>query len=271
MYTVFRELRKMSIVTSKEFFVDVEGGSIYIKKWIPDNPKYTSPIVLMHDSLGCVDLWRNFPEQLARSLSCVVIAYDRLGFGRSSVNKNIPSVNFIWDEADFYFQHIKSAAQFNSYYLFGHSVGGAMSIGIAAVDKECIGVITESAQAFVEALTIEGIKEAEILFKLPEQMERLNRWHGNKALWVLNAWIDVWLSSEFSSWSLQPRLNKVTCPVLALHGDKDEYGSNAFPDYIVKNVAGKSTMIIFKNCGHVPHKEKMDDVINHIRLFLFLA
>lgn len=259
----------MTIVTSKEMFVDVKGGSIYIKKWIPENLKCTSPIVLMHDSLGCVDLWRDFPEELARSLSCVVIAYDRLGFGRSSVNENTPGINFVWDEADFYFSHIKSAAQFSTYYLFGHSVGGGMSIGIAATDNECIGVITESAQAFVEEITIKGIKEAQTLFQSPEQIERLKKWHGNKANWVLSAWIDVWLSAEFLSWSLEPRIGKVTCPVLALHGDRDEYGSTAFPEYIVGNTAGESSMIIIENCGHVPHKEKMDEVINHTKSFIY--
>jgi pimeloyl-ACP methyl ester carboxylesterase len=259
----------MTIVTSKEMFIDVKGGSIYIKKWIPENLKCTSPIVLMHDSLGCVDLWRDFPEELARSLSCVVIAYDRLGFGRSSVNENTPGINFVWDEADFYFSHIKSAAQFSTYYLFGHSVGGGMSIGIAATDNECIGVITESAQAFVEEITIKGIKEAQTLFQSPEQIERLKKWHGNKANWVLSAWIDVWLSAEFLSWSLEPRIGKVTCPVLALHGDRDEYGSTAFPEYIVGNTAGESSMIMIENCGHVPHKEKMDEVINHTKSFIY--
>jgi pimeloyl-ACP methyl ester carboxylesterase len=259
----------MTIVTSKELFVDVKGDSIYIKKWIPENLKCTSPIVLMHDSLGCVDLWRDFPEELARSLSCVVIAYDRLGFGRSSVNENTPGINFVWDEADFYFSHIKSAAQFSTYYLFGHSVGGGMSIGIAATDNECIGVITESAQAFVEEITIKGIKEAQTLFQSPEQIERLKKWHGNKANWVLSAWIDVWLSAEFLSWSLEPRIGKVTCPVLALHGDRDEYGSTAFPEYIVGNTAGESSMIMIENCGHVPHKEKMDEVINHTKSFIY--
>ena len=258
----------MSIISTKELFIDVDGGSIFIKKWIPEHLKYTAPIVLMHDSLGCVDLWRDFPEQLARSLSCVVIAYDRLGFGRSSVNNNTPGVNFVWDEADFYFSHIKRAAEFSTYYLFGHSVGGGMSIGIAAIDKDCVGVITESAQAFVEDLTIKGIKEAQVLFKRPEKMARLEKWHGNKASWVLNAWIDTWLSPEYSSWSLESRISQVTCPVLALHGDKDDFGSNAFPEYIASNVSGESSMVIIENCGHVPHKEKMDEIINHTRLFL---
>jgi len=258
----------MGIVTFKELLVDVEGSTIFVKKWIPESPKCSTPVVLMHDSLGCVDLWRNFPEQLARSLSCVVIAYDRLGFGRSSVNNKNPSISFVWDEADIYFPYIKKAAQLNKYYLFGHSVGGAMSIGIAAADKDCIGVITESSQAFVEDLTIKGIVAAQGLFKLPGQKERLQKWHGTKASWVLSAWIDVWLSDEFSSWSLESRIGKVTCPVLALHGDKDEYGSNAFPEYIAEKVSGPSKMIILDNCGHVPHKEKMDEVINHTRLFL---
>ena len=258
----------MSTVTCKELFVDIEAGSLFIKKWTPEKIIQSSPIVLMHDSLGCVDLWRDFPEQLAQSLSCEVIAYDRLGFGRSSVNTNTPGINFVWDEAELYFPHIKRAAQFSTYYLFGHSVGGGMSIGIAAKDKECIGVITESSQAFVEDLTIKGIEEAQSLFKLPGQVERLQRWHGDKARWVLSAWIDVWLSAEFTSWSLESRIGKVTCPVLALHGDKDEYGSNAFPEYIASKVSGPSKMIILENCGHVPHKEKMEEVINHTRLFL---
>jgi len=258
----------MSIVRFTELFVDVEVGTIFVKKWIPESPKFSSPIVLMHDSLGCVDLWRDFPEQLARSLSCVVIAYDRFGFGRSSVNNNIPSIDFVWDEADIYFPYIKVAAQFNKYYLFGHSVGGAMSIGIAAKDKDCIGVVTESAQAFVEEMTIAGIKEAQVLFQQHGQLERLMKWHGDKASWVLKAWIDVWLSAEFSSWSLESRIGKVTCPVLALHGDKDEYGSNAFPEFIASKVSGKSKIIIIENCGHVPHKEMTDEVISQTTLFL---
>jgi len=257
----------MNSVTTKEFFVDIEEGTLYIKKWIPENPKSTSPIVLMHDSLGCVDLWRNFPEQLARSLSCIVIAYDRLGFGRSSFNKNTLNVGFIWDEAEYYFPYIKKAAQFNKYFLFGHSVGGGMSIGIAALDKECIGVITESAQAFVEDLTIKGITEAKKSFIHPEQMKRLAKWHGNKASWVLKSWVDVWLSPEFSSWSIESRIGKVTCPVFAIHGDRDEYGSKAFPEFIVQNVSGKSKIMILDDCGHVPHKEKMEEVINQTMLF----
>jgi len=257
----------MSIVSTEELFAGVDGGSVYIKKWIPENPKFSRPIVLMHDSLGCVDLWRDFPERLARSLSRIVIAYDRLGFGQSSENKKAPTVHFIWDEADYYFPSVKRAAQFNEYYLFGHSVGGAMSIGIAAVDKECLGVITESAQSFVEDKTTKGIREAQTMFQHPKQMERLVKWHGNKARWVLKAWFDIWLSSEFASWSLKPRIGQIICPVLAIHGDKDEYGSNAFPEFIAKNVSGESKIIILENCGHVPHKEMMAAVIHQTSLF----
>lgn len=258
----------MSKVTTEEFFVDVTGGALYVKKWCPENTQDTIPIILLHDSLGSVDLWRDFPEQLARSLSRIVIAYDRLGFGRSSANTKIPDINFIWDEADVYFPDLKKAAQFNHYFLFGHSVGGAMSIGIAGVDKDCVGIVTEAAQAFVEDLTIKGIKEAQVEFEKPNQIERLARWHGDKAAWVLKAWIDVWLSPEFASWSLEPRIGDVMCPVFELHGDNDQYGSNTFPEFIAGKVMGKSQMIILENCGHVPHKEKIEDVINHTKLFI---
>lgn len=250
-----------------EFYADIPGGQLYIKKWTPENPIVSSPIVLMHDSLGCVALWRNFPEQLANALSCVVIAYDRLGFGLSSANESEPNFNFIEDEADLYFPYVKAMAKFESYYLFGHSVGGSMAISTAAVDNDCLAVVTESAQSFVENLTVEGIQEAKILFKQPGQMERLKKWHQEKAEWVLKAWIDIWLSQEFASWTLEPRLEKVTCPVLAIHGDKDEYGSKAFPEFISTKTLGKSEMVLLENCGHVPHKEMKDEVLKHTKAF----
>lgn len=248
--------------------IKINGKVTHTKKWFPKIDSGCAPIVLLHDSLGCVDLWRGFPQQLADQLSRTVIAYDRLGFGQSDARNELPANNFIEEEASDYFPQIKKSLSLNEYVLFGHSVGGGMAINIAANDSDCVSVVTVAAQAFVEELTINGIQNAKKAFEKPEQMKRLEKWHGEKASWVLSAWTDIWLSEAFKAWSLEPVINLVQCPVLAIHGDNDEYGSRAFPEFISARTGGDASMLIIKDCGHVPHKEKPAEVLNAIRKLL---
>ena len=250
-----------------ELKVEVTGGSVYVKKWTPVTASTESPLILLHDSLGSVDLWRDFPLVLAEKLSRCVVAYDRLGFGKSDARDELPSVEFIEEEAIKYFPSIKKCLSIQHYALFGHSVGGGMAINIASRDPDCEAVITVSAQAFVEDLTVKGIEDAKVTFEQPEQIARLGKWHGSKAKWVLHAWTSVWLSAEFSGWSLQPPIGNVRCPVLVIHGENDEYGSFAFPKFISENAGGQTDMLLLKNCGHMPHKEKPQEVIGAITDF----
>lgn len=248
--------------------VTTPQGNIYVYKWIPQHVTDTTPIILLHDSLGCVNLWRDFPEKLAEACSRVVIAYDRLGYGQSDAKHTLPELAFIEEEATHYFPELKRQLGLGAYVLLGHSVGGGMSITIAAHDKDCKGVITVSAQAFVEELTLQGIEAARIQFAEPAQLDRLRKWHDAKAPWVLSAWVDLWLAPEFRDWTLQPVLERTHCPVLAVHGDKDEYGSNAFPAAIVEHAQGRSEQLILENCGHTPHREKPDELIGAVNQFL---
>ena len=251
-----------------ESIADTPYGGLYIKEWLPNELSSDIPIIMLHDSLGCVGLWKEFPEMLATTLSRRIVAYDRLGFGQSDVRVEPPSVDFIKEEASIYFPEIKKHLSIDNYILLGHSVGGGMSLNIAANDKDCTAVISISAQAFVEDITLQGIKTAQKMFKKPGQIERLENWHGNKAMWVLEAWIDTWLSPDFLRWDLNYCIHHVTCPVLVIHGDNDEYGSIAFPEFIANNVLGWSTKLIIENCGHFPHKENTNEVLDAIVNFI---
>jgi len=258
----------MSRTKIEEFSIEVSGGSVYVKKWLPETISTDVPLVLLHDSLGSVDLWKDFPLVLAESQSRCVIAYDRLGFGKSDSRDALPSFEFIEEEAIKYFPKIKENLSLKSYVIFGHSVGGGMAVNIAASDPDCRALITVSAQAFVEDITIKGIEDAKQLFKRSGQLERLEKWHGSKANWVLHAWTDIWLSADFANWNLQPSISKVSCPVLVIHGENDEFGSSKFPEFISTNTAGHSTMLLLNNCGHMPHKEKPREVNDAIEKFL---
>ena len=248
--------------------VEVPGGSVFVRQWRLGQSDHL-PIILLHDSLGSVDLWRDFPDALANVTARDVIAYDRLGFGRSTQRIEQPSTGFIAEEAETFFPEIQRALGIPRFALFGHSVGGAMALVIAASQPEgCEAVITESAQAFVEPRTLAGIHAARAKFGDPEQLAKLAKWHGEKARWVLDAWIEVWLSPPFVSWNIDQHLGNVRCPVLAIHGDQDEYGSVEFPRRIASKVRGPSELAILEDCGHVPHRERKEEVLRLAAAFL---
>jgi pimeloyl-ACP methyl ester carboxylesterase len=250
-----------------EKFVPVPDGEIFTRTWEIDSENV--PIILLHDSLGSVDLWGSFPSALAQETNRTVVAYDRLGFGRSSARSEPPSSNFIVDEADIYFPLIKGALGFSDFCLFGHSVGGGMSIAIATrFQDECRAVISESAQAFIEDITLEGIRTAKKRFENPKAFEKLKRLHGEKAKWVLDAWTETWLSGEFADWSLRDALPEVLCPLLIIHGDRDEFGSRAFPEMLRDYAGGEVRMEILDDTGHIPHREKPEVVLDLVRAFL---
>lgn len=258
----------MKHITTQEQFISIGDLHIFVKQWLPEKINSSVPVILLHDSLGSVGLWKDFPQVLANSLDRRVIAYDRLGFGKSSPKHTLPSFDFIKEEAEVYFPAIKAELGINEYLILGHSVGGAMAVNIAAHDLQCKGLITIAAQAFVEVLTLDGIQSAKQVFAQPEQIKRLEKWHGEKAPWVLQTWTDTWLAPEFLTWNLDYCLKDVSCPVLVMHGELDEYGSSAFPRYITENVSGAAQCLIFDECGHIPHREKPSEVLYGIEEFL---
>ncbi|VWC84028.1 alpha/beta hydrolase [Burkholderia aenigmatica] len=235
----------------------------------PAAPTPAAPIVLLHDSLGCVELWRDFPAQLASATQRDVIAYDRLGFGRSDRHPGKLGTTFVRDEADRAFAALLEQLGVDAFVALGHSVGGGMAVGCAAAHPErCRALVTIAAQAYVEDRTLAGIRDAGQQFDEPGQLDRLARYHGDKAEWVLRAWVDTWLSPAFRDWSLDDVLPHVRCPTLAIHGSQDEYGSSVHPNRIASRVAGTSSVVMLKECGHVPHRERTADVLDAVKDFL---
>lgn len=196
-------------------------------------------------------------------------AYDRLGFGRFSAQSQPADASFIEVEAREQLPALIQALGLKQYLLMGHSVGGGMALAAASMaGAACVGVISESAQAFVEEQTRIGIRQAEQAFTQAPQFAKLEKWHAERTRWVLDAWIRVWLSEAFNDWSLAPYLPNVQCPVLALHGDLDEFGSEAFPQRICQGVSGPANLVLLPQCGHVPHREQPALVLDKILQFL---
>jgi pimeloyl-ACP methyl ester carboxylesterase len=254
----------------QEFWINTGRGRLFARRWGEDTPGdgARDPIVLFHDSLGCVELWRDFPGRLSLATGRSVIAYDRLGFGKSDPNPDRLTTTFIREEAHSGFSVVHTQLGIEGFVALGHSVGGAMGIVIAgAFPENCRALITESAQTFAEERTLEGIRQAKRTFEQEGQLERLRKYHGGKAQWVLNAWTETWLAPEFSGWSLDRDLPLVHCPLLAIHGDSDEYGSTQHVERIGA-LAPRATIRILPDCGHVPHRQHEPIVIDAIKELL---
>ncbi|WP_262269071.1 alpha/beta fold hydrolase [Microvirga yunnanensis] len=240
-------------INEQDTRIPVDGGSLFARIWTPEAPATHAPILLLHDSLGCVELWRSFPRALAAATGRRVIAYDRLGFGRSDPYPGRLPFDFVAREAQHVVPRVCEQLDVQDFIACGHSVGGGMAVETAACcPARCRALVTVAAQAFVVDRTLAGIRVAQRDFQDPAHRARLARYHGDKALWAVEAWIGTWLSPDFAHWSLNEALAGVRCPVLAVHGERDEYGSAEHPRRIA---AGRGTACILPGAGHVPHRE----------------
>ncbi|WP_370459137.1 alpha/beta fold hydrolase [Aggregicoccus sp. 17bor-14] len=243
-------------------------GRLYARTWRPSEGERGAPVLLFHDSLGCVDLWREFPAALCAATQRRVIAYDRLGFGRSDPRHDVLPPSFIGDEASV-LPVLSAGLGFEAFVAFGHSVGGGMAACCAArAPQQVQALVTEAAQAFVEERTLAGIRAARAELTQDPQLSRLAKYHGTKARWVLEAWTETWLSPAFAAWNLDEELGKVRCPVLAIHGDQDEFGSVQQPERIGARVRGPATVHVISGCGHVPHRTHSEEVLRQVRAFV---
>lgn len=162
-------------------------GMLFAQSWTPKQT-HGAALVLLHDSLGCVALWRDFPLQLAQATGRTVIAYDRLGFGASAAHPSTLPTSFVADEAHQGFAAVLAHFGLHTFVALGHSVGGGMAVCCAATyPRQCQALITIAAQAFVEDRTLAGIRQAQAEFTQPGAMDRLAKYHGAKADWVLHA------------------------------------------------------------------------------------
>lgn len=236
--------------------VDINGKKLHIE--FHNDYENRPVIVFLHDSLGCVELWRDFPKKLAETTWCNILIYDRLGYGKSdAMPTHERETNYMELEADI-LNELLVALNITDAILFGHSDGGTISLIAAAKYPEKIkAVIAEAAHIFVEDVTIQGILEVAENYQTTNLPERLQKYHGSKTDTIFKAWTAIWTSEKFRNWNIEYLLPNIICPVLFIQGEKDEYGTLIQVEKTIAMVSGKSEKFIIPNIGHTPHKEAM--------------
>ncbi len=239
-------------------YADIEIDGISLRVSTIENASCRPPIVFLHDSLGSIAVWRDFPERLCAASHRKGIVYDRQGYGGSGPFTGKRDQGYLEREADTLAKLIVKLG-LGKCVLFGHSDGGSIALIAAAKTPELVvGVITEGAHVFVEEITLDGIRQAQKLFKETNLKQRITKYHGDKTDGVISAWIDTWLSPEYRDFNMEHFLPAIRCPVLAIQGVGDEYGSEKQVDAIVDHVSGPATKDMIKFARHTPHKEAAD-------------
>jgi pimeloyl-ACP methyl ester carboxylesterase len=234
-------------------------------------------LVFLHDSLGCISVWRDFPQQLCATVGYHGLVYDRHGYGASSPFPDTPrQPDYLEDEAHTLEQlcaHLLDSRANTQAVLFGHSDGGTIALMAAALYPERVRtVVTEGAHVFVEEITLAGIRAARELLRTSDLRDRLWRHHGERTDGVTSAWIDVWLSPSFRDWNIEALLSHIVCPTLVLQGVDDEFGSEAQVRAIVAGISGGAGAAVHSrlipDARHTPHREAPQAVLSLVHAFL---
>lgn len=218
-------------------------------------------LIFLHDSLGCIELWREFPEQLALACSCNYLVYDRQGYGKScGFSDEKRGLDYLEHEADL-LQLLLEKHQIQQAILFGHSDGGSIALLTAARHPQnIIGIITEGAHVLVEEVTLNGIREAMHQYQTTDLKLRLEKYHGKNTQAMFDAWTLTWTSEMFRAWNIEYCLPKIECPALIIQGEDDVFGTVDQVNRIVAKIH-QSQRLMLPNTGHNPHKESPQKVI----------
>ena len=204
-------------------------------------------IVMLHEGLGSVAHWKDFPSLLAEATGAGVFLYSRYGHGSSDPLEEPRSVSYMHHEAQVVLPELLRKAGIEHPVLLGHSDGASIAIIYAGTFPDSpAALILEAPHVFVEDLSVTAISKID----LPQ---RLARYHANAEA-LFHAWKNIWLSPAFRAWNIESFLDSIRCPVLVLQGAQDEYGTLKQVEAIQRRIPASS--VILDNCKHAPHRDQ---------------
>jgi pimeloyl-ACP methyl ester carboxylesterase len=226
-------------------------------------------VVFLHEGLGSVALWRNVPQTFCDALDVRGLVFSRKGYGQSTARKLDEhwSADFMHQQAiDFlpsFFESLGIDTDRDPPILFGHSDGATIALIYAATYPNRVrSLIALAPHVMIEDITINNIRAAKIAYESGDLKQKLARYHADVDS-AFYGWAGVWLSSSFQSFDIRALLPQITCPVLAVQGEQDAYGTMVQIDEIAR-LAPQTQLLKLDACGHSPHVDQPEAVIRAI-------
>jgi pimeloyl-ACP methyl ester carboxylesterase len=245
-------------------FVDIRfaGRTIRIEhQWVGTDDPHAPLAIFLHEGLGSVALWKDWPARVCDAGRLRGLVYSRYGYGRSTARPHDERwpPTFMHAQADEALPALLAAlgADTGPYWLIGHSDGGSIAlIHAARFPDRVAGLVAIAPHIVVEEVALESIGRARDAWRTTDLPARLARYHADPTS-AFGGWNDVWLSAAFRDWSIDDMLARVRCPVLAIQGTADEYGTLAQVEGIRARVPS-AELLVLEGCGHSPHRDEPD-------------
>ncbi len=251
-----------------EVFVETLERQAIECRWYAPTRTAAPTLVLLHEGIGSIALWKGFPADLAAATGCGTLVYSRHGYGWSSGREAPFGVDYLHREALVTLPALLDKRGIDDPVLIGHSDGASIAIIHAGGSGRPVrGIVLEAPHVFVEDLTITSIEQTRTAFHDTDLEVRLGRYHRDPRASFFG-WNDIWLDPAFRSWNIESYLPRVRCPTLAIQGADDHYGTLAQIDAIERQVAGPFRKRILADCGHVPHFAQPAAILEAIRTFV---
>ena len=249
--------------------VELDGDEIEIAQWNGSGRGRAQQrsIVLLHEGLGSVSAWGDFPERLAALTCCRVLAYSRAGYGSSTIVEEPFDVDYMHREAEV-LNRLLDRLQVARPILFGHSDGASIAlIAAARYPERAAALVLEAPHVFVEDLTVKSIAEITAGYPSNARLRRsLARHHRNADL-TFRRWSDIWLNPAFREWNITACLPQIAAPVLVFQGAQDEYGTALQLEAIVAAIP-QAECVMLEDCRHSPHRDARNAVLERTADFV---
>jgi pimeloyl-ACP methyl ester carboxylesterase len=251
-------------MSDQHSFINVCGHRLEVRRiaTAADGPT----LVFLHEGLGSIGQWRDFPGRIAAATGLPAVVYARYGHGRSDVLQQPHGVDFMHREALESLPALLVALGVERPILIGHSDGASIALIHAGAGHPVQGLVAMAPHVFVEDISIEGIVAAKQAYETTDLPQKLAR-HHRDARRTFYGWNDVWLAPAFRSWNIESVLPAVQCPLLVIQGYGDEYGTMAQVDAIARQAGGPVEVLKLRQCGHSPQKEQPQIVARAIVAF----
>lgn len=229
----------------------------------------TASLVLLHEGLGSVAMWKDFPEGLAEATGHPVLAYSRHGHGRSTELKEPRRVDYMHYEALVVLPALLGELGLLRPILVGHSDGASIALIHAGSGHDVAGLVLMAPHVCVEDVTLESIAAARHAFETTDLEQKLARYHDHPRT-MFYGWNDIWLRPEFRRWNIEACVDTCVAPMLLVQSENDPYGTLAQLEAIEKRASGKVTKLLLANCGHSPHVDQRAETVRAIADFVRL-
>jgi pimeloyl-ACP methyl ester carboxylesterase len=241
-------------------FIEINGHRIeYVET--PARHADRPTLVLLHEGLGSVAMWRDFPVKLAHATGCRTVTYSRWGYGKSDRFPGPRDPRYMHREALDELPALRATLAIDDPVLVGHSDGASIALIHAGSGQFKVrGLVLEAPHVFVEDVSIAGIEDAKHAYEDGDLRQRLTRYHADVE-GVFRGWNDVWLSPGFRTWNIEEYLPSVACPVLAIQGLDDQYGTVAQVNAVAGRIKGPFEKLLLSDCMHAPHRDQEADTL----------